>query len=90
MLPVLPVFAHLGYSVALHDEHGIVMLTRENGEEISLFVDRDIVSINGTTYTLDTPTENINGHIFISMELMSQVSGTTHDWNKKTGVVRFD
>jgi D-alanyl-D-alanine carboxypeptidase len=91
MLPVQSVFAHLGYSVALHGDHGIVMLTGENGDSISLFIDRNIVSINGTTHTLsDVPAENINGHVFISMELLSLITGTTHDWNQETGVVRFE
>ena len=90
MLPARSVLEVLGYSVQWHNEHKIVILTNENGANISLFVGRSLVSINGTAHRLELPAEEIGDSVFVSMGLVALITDTTYDWNMETGVVRFD
>jgi hypothetical protein len=89
MLPVRDVFERLGYNVTWLGEHRLVTLSRENESTITLFVDRNVVTANGRTFTMDAPTQTINGRIFISKELLAAVTNTTASWNIESGVVQF-
>jgi hypothetical protein len=83
------VFERLGYNVTWLGEHRLVTLSHENGNSITLFVDRNVVTANGRTFVMDAPSQTINGRIFISKELLAAVTDTTASWNIESGVVQF-
>jgi len=88
MLPVRAMFERLGYVVQWHHEPRLVVLRRED-EIITIFADRNLATINGQTYIMEMPAQFIDGRIFVSMEFVAILTGTSADWNEETGVVRF-
>jgi len=88
MLPVRAMFDRLGYTVRWYHGPRLVVL-RNDYETITIFADRNLATINGQTFIMDMPAQFIDGRIFVSMEFVAMMTGTSVDWNEETGVMRF-
>jgi len=89
LLPVRDIMRYLDYNVQWHREHGLVSITHNNGFTATLFADRDLVVINGETLTLPMPAQEINEHIYVSIDTIGLLTGTVAEWDWETGVTRF-
>jgi len=88
-LPASDVMEHLGYTVRRNEEHGLVSVTHRDGLSATLFEDRDLAVVNGETLTMSSPVQVINDKMYLSVDAIGAITGTTVDWSLETGVIRF-
>jgi len=89
LLPTQDILSHLGYNTWWNKEHRLVALTHRNGYRATIFIDREIAVINGSTYRLPMPAQVIDGRLHTSVGSLGMLTGTFAEWSTETGVVRL-
>lgn len=89
LLPIDSIAEHIGYSVLWHEEHGLVTMTSTRGNEITLFINRNLIVIDDVTYRIDTPAQVLRNEVFVSFEIIERITETSVDWNEETRLILF-
>jgi len=86
MVPMRPIFQHLGATVVY--DPGTRSIDAQRGKtEISLMVGSLTATVNGNPQTLDAPAEMMNGQIFVPLRFVSEALGADVRWIASTKTV---
>jgi hypothetical protein len=86
LIPIRAMVEALDAEVAWDSKTGTVTVTR-NGVKVTLTVDDNKATVNGSTITLDVPATVINGRVVIPLRFLSEALGTNVVYDAENQII---
>jgi len=91
-LPLGDVFRPLGFRLSWDGVYRVVTITdsENDGSHITLFIDRPTAFVRGAPLTLRIAAKMVDNRVYVPLQFIEAVTGTTATWDNATGVVQFN
>lgn len=89
LLPIRGALEQLGFSLEWIQKEQLVVVKKEN-TVITLKANTKTATINGKSYTLQTPAKSINGSVFVPLRFISEATGSEVVWHGQSTKVTID
>ena len=89
MLPLSDILRPLGYRLSWDSESQTAIVRDNNGMASSAVVGSRSANANGRAIRLAVPAEMVGSRVYVPIDFIEQVTGTTASWDRTTGVVNF-
>jgi Copper amine oxidase N-terminal domain. len=88
LAPLRGIFEALGLSVSW-DATTQTIVGSKDGTEITLKINSNTATVNGTSVSLDVPAQIVNGSTFVPVRFIADSLGVSVNWNSEDSVVEI-